>query len=140
MKEIRMLVLGLVVVLLIALAMAGLTAVNRVADYRDMTASKSLHQLTLEARDDDDRGPLLLAGAGLAALALVYVGAVAFLLPAGREFGRGLGRRRRKRNRPTAAAPPQTQPALRVMPTAPRLPMLPSPPAYEEGRYEDQSR
>ena len=49
MKEIRMVVLGLVVVLLIALVMAGQTAVNRVADYRELTAAKSLHQLTLEA-------------------------------------------------------------------------------------------
>jgi hypothetical protein len=140
MKEIRMVVLGLVVVLLIALVMAGQTAVNRVADYRELTAAKSLHQLTLEARaEPDGRGGVLLAGAGLAALALLFVGVPAFFLPAGREFGRGMGRRRRKpRPTPTPQTPGLPElPRLRVLPPAPHLTALP-PTTAEEGRYEDR--
>lgn len=142
MKNFRMAIVVLVAVLLIAVTEMGRTAVNRAADYRAMTSPKSLHQLSLEALpgadDDDDRGHVMLFGAGLAALVLLYAGVVAFVLPAGREFGRGMSRRRRPRRvapQPGNTAAPAT--GLRVLPPASRLPALP-PMTVEEGRYEEQ--
>lgn len=138
MKNFRMAIVVLVAVLLVAVTEMGRTAVNRAADYREMTAPKSLHQLSQEARSDasqDSRGSVMLMGAGLAALVLVYAGVVVFALPAGREFGRAKGRRRARRNI-TQPGNPTTAPTLRVMPPAPRVPALPAAVA-EEGRYED---
>lgn len=140
MKNFRMAIVVLVAVLLIAVTEMGRTVVNRAADYRAMTAPKSLHQLSLEAQPDadEDRGHVLLFGAGLAALVLLYAGVVAFVLPAGREFGRGMSRRRRPRR---SATPPGSAPApapgLRVLPPMPRAPALPAM-TVEEGRYEEQ--
>lgn len=135
----RVLVVGLVLVAA-AVFLAARSAVNSVAEYKTMTAPKSLHQLSLEARPDatEGRGRVMLFGAGLGALVLLYAGVVAFVLPAGREFGRGMSRRRRPRRRDTAqpgntAAP---APGLRVLPPVPRAPALPSM-TVEEGRYED---
>lgn len=145
MKNFRTAIVVLVALVLIALAEMGRTAVNRAADYREMTAPKSLHQLSQEAREDTaDRSGVLLLGAGVAALALLYVGVVAFAFPAGREFGRAAARRRRPRRRagprlgdgqPPAAGQPL--PSLRVMPPAQPMRSLPAMTA-EEGHYEEQ--
>ena len=141
MKNFRTAIVILVAVLLVAVAEMGRTAVNRAADYREMTAPKSLHQLTLETRaEPEGRGGVLLFGAALGVAALAYVGVVAFGLPAGREYGRGLARKRRR----TARAPQTPGSVPPSLPAAPRLRVLPPAESrralastVEEGRYED---
>jgi hypothetical protein len=139
MKNFRTAIVILVAILMVALAEMGRTAVNRAYDYREMTAAKSLHQLTLETRaEPEGRGGTLLFGAALGVAALAYVGMVAFGFPAGREFGRSLARRR-KRARPappagSGPAPLPLAPRMRVLPPAETVRSLP--PGYEEGRYE----
>jgi hypothetical protein len=134
----RVLVVGLVAVA-VAVFLVGREAVGRAADYREMTAPKSLHQLTLETRaEPEGRGGVLLFGAALGVAALAYAGVVAFGFPAGREFGRSLARRR-KRARPappagSGPAPLPLAPRMRVLPPAETVRSLP--PGYEEGRYE----
>jgi len=141
MKNFRTAMVILVAVLLVALAEMGRTAVNRAADYREMTAPKSLHQLTLETRaEPEGRGGVLLFGAALGVAALAYVGVIAFGLPAGREYGRGLARKRRR----TARAPQTPGSVPPSLPAAPRLRVLPPAESrralastVEEGRYEE---
>ena len=139
MKNFRTAIVVLAAILLVALTLTGLAAVNRVADYREMTTPKSLHQLTLETRaEPDGRGGALLLGAALGVAALAYVGVVAFGLPAGREYGRAMARRR-KRPRHTAPAPGlaplPSAPPLRALPRAETMRYL-APGEIEEGRYE----
>lgn len=135
----KMVVAALVVGAVLALALTGLAAVNRVADYHEMTAPKSLHQLALETRaEPDGRGGVLLLGAALGVAALAYVGVVAFGLPAGREYGRGMARRRRRTRHAAPApglAPLPSVPPLRALPRAETLRFL-APGEVEEGRYE----
>ncbi len=141
MKNFRTAMVILVAVLLVALAEMGRTAVNRAADYREMTTPKSLHQLTLETRaEPEERGGVLLFGAALGVAALAYVGVIAFGLPAGREYGRGLARKRRR----TARAPQTPGSVPPSLPAAPRLRVLPPAESrralastVEEGRYEE---
>ena len=141
MKNFRTAIVVLAAILLVALTLTGLAAVNRVADYREMTTPKSLHQLTLETRaEPDGRGGVLLLGAALGVAALAYVGVVAFGLPAGREYGRGLARKRRR----TARAPQTPGSVPPSLPAAPRLRVLPPAESrralastVEEGRYEE---
>lgn len=136
----RVLVVGLVLVAA-AVFLVGREAVGRAADYKEMTTPKSLHQLTLETRaEPEGRGGTLLFGAALGVAALAYVGLVAFGFPAGREFGRGMARRRKRARRPI----PPPGPGLPALPTAPRLRVLPraeqmralAPGEVEEGYYE----
>lgn len=136
----RVLVVGLVLVAA-AVFLAGREAVSRAADYRAMTAPKSLHQLAMEARPGvDDAGDtrLMVTGAAFFVLLLAGGGGLLFAALGGREFGRVTGRRRRPRRR---VAPPGNTaapaPDLRVLPPAPRAPALPSM-TVEEGRYEEQ--
>lgn len=140
MRHFRTAIVVLVALMLIALTEMGRTAVNRAYDYREMTAPKSLHQLTLETRaDEDGRGGIMLFGAGLFALALLTFGGMVFAMNGGREFGRGIARKRRRDRsaaRPSDGARPVELPAMRQLP---RAPILPSLPPTSEGRYEDQS-
>lgn len=141
MKNGRMVLFALGAVLLIALTEMGRTAVNRSWDYREMTAAKSLHQLSQETRAgavETERGPVLLLGAGLFAAALVIFGMFVFASGAGRSFGR---RRRRKRStRRSPAAQPGEMPAMPAVRVAPRAPYLPTLPEYTEGSHEDDGR
>ena len=140
MKNVQMALFVLVAVLLIALAETGRTAVNRHYDYREMTAAKSLHQLSQETRRDDDRRGGMLLGAGVFAVGLVGFAVLTFAGMSGREFGRGLGRRKRRASRPAAQSqvgprilPPET-PAMQSLP---RSPVLPSLPLMEASHDED---
>ncbi len=140
MKNGRMVLFALGAVLLIALTEMGRTAENRSWDYREMTAAKSLHQLSQETRGgaaETDRGPVLLLGAGLFAAGLMIFGVFVFASGAGRSFGRR--RRKRTGRRPTAAPPGElpAMPAVRVLPRAPYLPTLPP---YTESSHEDDGR
>lgn len=139
MKQIRMIVLGLAAAVVLALILAGRTAVNRAYDYREMTARKSLHQLTLETRAEEERDGTMLFGAGLFAVALLACGGLIFAATSGREFGRASARRRRKsRAAPSPAGDVPAMPRLRVLPPAPSLPAIPAlpSPSTEEGRHE----
>lgn len=136
----RVIIAGLVLTAA-AVFLVGREAVGRAADYREMTAPKSLHQLTLETRaEPEGRGGVLLFGAALGVAALAYVGVIAFGLPAGREYGRGLARKRRR----TARAPQTPGSGPPSLPAAPRLRVLPPAESrralastVEEGRYEE---
>ena len=125
----------------VALVVTGRTAVGRAYDYREMTAAKSLHQLSQETRagaDEGDRGAVLLLGAGLFAMGVLVFGVSIFAMTGGRAFGRRRPKRRvAGRTASTAADAPQTLPALRVLPRAPYLPTLPQLP---EGPHEDDTR
>ena len=141
MKNVQMALFVLVAVLLIALAETGRTAVNRHYDYQEMTAAKSLHQLSPETRSGgDNRRSGALLGAGIFAVGLVGFAVLTFAGMSGREFGRGLGRRKRRASRPAAQSqvgprilPPET-PAMQSLP---RSPVLPSLPLMEASHDED---
>ena len=142
MKNFRVAIVVLVAILLIVLTETGRTAVNRHYDYEEMTAPKSLHQLSQEARSKpDDRSDLMLAGAGFFALLVVGGGSLLFFALGGQAFGRRVARGRRRPARPYQTNAPlptlPNAPRMRVLPPAPQLAALPS---AEEGHYEEDPR
>lgn len=140
MKQIRMFVVGLALAVLLVFGMAANTVVNRIADYREMTAPKNLHQMAMETREGpDSRNGLLLAGAGLFAVVLLGGGGLLFAATSGSAYGRSVGRRRKRARKPAQPAAPAGLPAvprMRVLPPAEVRRALPAAVA-EEGHYED---
>ena len=129
------LIIAAVALAAVALLLVGRAGVNRAYDYREMTAPKSLHQLSQEVRggaDEPDRtGQALVIGAGYFAIIVVVFGAYVFA----QNSGRRSRRRRSRRSNPRGAAPRPdelpTVPVMRVMPRVPEYPRI------TDGRHEN---
>ena len=134
------LIIAAVALAAVALLLVGRAGVNRAYDYREMTAPKSLHQLSQEVRggaDEPDRtGQALVIGAGYFAIVVVGIGAYVFAQNSGRR-----SRRRRSRGRGPRVVAPQrpdefpTAPVMRVMPRVPDYPQQ-----ITDGRHENDTR
>lgn len=117
----KLLVVGLVAGAVLAIALAGRTAVQKHYEYQMFIAPRSIHQMTLEmeAADDNDRSGLMTLGAGLLAIVVLVFAGFIMAMNGGTELLRQWRLGRRKPRRAYVG-----EQALRIAPRAPNVPLL----------------
>jgi len=113
----KLLIVALVAAVVLGAVLSARATAREYYAYRSMVAPKTIHQMVLEmeAADEPERGPALLYGAGLLALAGLVFGGMLFAMHGGTALlkERRLGRKKSRTRRPASLPAIHTAPLLR---------------------------